>query len=112
MKLITAFIKDFKLDNVTQALNKIEGLTGMTVQEVKGHGRTRGKETHNYQEPVNDFVKKVRIDLYVQNDIVDQVVDVIQKSAHTGLMGDGKIYVQTVDKSVRISTDERGKEAI
>ncbi len=112
MKLITAFIKDFKLEDVTQALNQIEELTGMTVQEIKGHGRTRGKETHNYEEPVNDFVKKVRIDLYVQNDLTDKVVDAIQKSGHTGLMGDGKIYVQTVDEAVRISTGERGEEAV
>lgn len=112
MKLITAFIKGFKLEEVTRALNNIEGLTGMTVQEVKGHGRTRGKETHNYQEPVNDFVKKIRVDLYIQNDITDQVVNAIQKNAYTGLMGDGKIYVQTVDEAVRISTDERGIEAI
>ena len=112
MKLITAFIKDFKLEDVTQALNQIEELTGMTVQEIKGHGRTRGKETHNYEEPVNDFVKKVRIDLYVQNDLTDKVVDAIHKSGHTGLMGDGKIYVQTVDEAVRISTGERGEEAV
>jgi nitrogen regulatory protein PII len=112
MKLITAFVKDFKLDDVTDALNKIKELTGMTVQEVKGHGRTRGKETHNYEEPVNDFVKKVRIDLYVQKEIADKVVDTIQKSAHTGLMGDGKIYIQAVEQAVRVSTDERGKKAV
>jgi nitrogen regulatory protein PII len=112
MKLITAFIKDFKLDEVTQALNQIEGLTGMTVQEVKGHGRTRGKETHNYQEPVNDFVKKIRLDLFVQDEIAKQVADTIQKSAHTGLMGDGKIYVQGVEQAVRISTGEQGEKAV
>ncbi|NQY74812.1 MAG: P-II family nitrogen regulator [Candidatus Margulisbacteria bacterium] len=112
MKLITAFIKDFKLDEVTLALNEIERLAGMTVQEVRGHGRTRGKETHIYQEPVSDFVKKVRIDLYVQDDIAEQVVDTLQKSAHTGLMGDGKIYVQSVDEAVRISSNERGEKAL
>jgi len=112
MKHITAIIKQLKLSEVTQALNEIEELTGMTVQEVKGHGRTRGKETHEYQESVNDFVEKIRIDLYVLDNIVDQVVDAIQKHAHTGLMGDGKIYVSSVEQSIRISSNERGEQAI
>jgi len=112
MKHVTAIIKDFKLREVTQALNEIEGLTGMTVQDVKGHGRTRGKETHQYQEPVSDFVKKIRIDLYVPKNIVENVIDAIQTHAHTGLMGDGKIYVSPIEEAVRISSNERGEKAI
>jgi len=112
MKHVTAFIKEFKLDEVTRALNEIEALTGMTIQEVKGHGRTRGKEAHNYQEPVSDFVEKVRIDVYVLDEIVDKVVDTIQRCAHTGLIGDGKIYVVGVDEAVRISSNERGDLAV
>jgi len=112
MKHITAIIKEIKLNDVTQALNQIEGLTGMTVQEVKGHGRTRGKETHDYQESVNNFVTKIRIDIYVKNKIVDQVVDAIQQYAHTGLKGDGKIYVSSIEEAIRISSNERGEKAV
>lgn len=112
MKHITAIIKEIKLNDVTQALNQIEGLTGMTVQEVKGHGRTRGKETHDYQESVNDFVTKIRIDIYSTNKIANQVVDTIQQRAHTGLKGDGKIYVSPVEEAVRISSNERGDIAV
>ena len=112
MKHITAIIKEIKLSEVTQSLNEIEGLTGMTVQEVKGHGRTRGKETHDYQEPVNDFVTKIRIDVYATNKIANQVVDTIQQHAHTGLKGDGKIYVSSIEEAVRISSNERGKKAV
>ena len=112
MKHITAIIKELKLGAVTQALNKIEELTGMTIQEVKGHGRTRGKETHDYQEPVNDFVKKIRIDIYAIDEIANRVVDTIQQYAHTGLKGDGKIYVSPIEEAVRISSNERGRIAI
>jgi len=111
MKLVIAFIKDFKVDQVTTALNAIEGLTGMTLQTVEGHGRTRGKVIHDDQDP-HEFVKKVRIDLFVLDHLVDEVVDVIQKNAHTGLLGDGKIYVQAVEQAVRISTNERGEQAV
>ena len=112
MKHVMAIIKEIKLSEVTQALNEIEELTGMTVQEVKGHGRTRGKETHDYQEQVNDFVKKIRIDIYVINKIAKAVVATIQKHAHTGLKGDGKIYVSSIEEAVRISSDERGEAAV
>ena len=112
MKKIEAIIKPFKLDDVKDALNKI-GINGMTVNEVKGFGRQRGhKEIYRGAEYQVDFVPKVRIDVVVDSSLADQVVEAISKSANTGKIGDGKIFVFTVDEAVRIRTGETGEGAI
>lgn len=112
MKKIEAIIKPFKLDDVKDALNKI-GVNGMTINEVKGFGRQRGhKEIYRGAEYQVDFVPKVRIDVVVDSSLVDQVVEAISKSANTGKIGDGKIFVFTVDEAIRIRTGEAGEGAI
>ena len=112
MKKIEAIIKPFKLDDVKDALNKI-GINGMTINEVKGFGRQRGhKEIYRGAEYQVDFVPKVRIDVVVDSSLADQVVEAISKSANTGKIGDGKIFVFTVDEAVRIRTGEKGESAI
>ena len=112
MKKIEAIIKPFKLDDVKDALNKI-GINGMTINEVKGFGRQRGhKEIYRGAEYQVDFVPKVRIDVVVDSSLVNQVVEAISKSANTGKIGDGKIFVFTVDEAVRIRTGEKGESAI
>ena len=112
MKLITAIIKPFKLDDVRAALSEI-GVSGMTVTEVKGFGRTGGKkEVYRGSAYVVDFVPKVKIEVVVTDEIVHDVLDAIEKSAKTGRIGDGKIFIVQVDEAVRIRTGERGKEAI
>ena len=112
MKKIEAIIKPFKLDEVKDALNKI-GVNGMTINEVKGFGRQRGhKEIYRGAEYQVDFVPKVRIDVVVDSSLADQVVEAISKSANTGKIGDGKIFVFTVDEAVRIRTGETGEGAI
>jgi nitrogen regulatory protein PII len=112
MKKIEAIIKPFKLDDVKDALNKI-GVNGMTINEVKGFGRQRGhKEIYRGAEYQVDFVPKVRIDVVVDSSLADQVVEAISKSANTGKIGDGKIFVFTVDEAIRIRTGETGESAI
>jgi nitrogen regulatory protein P-II 1 len=112
MKKIEAIIKPFKLDEVKDALNKI-GVTGMTINEVKGFGRQRGhKEIYRGAEYQVDFVPKIRIDVVVDSSLSSQVVDAISKSANTGKIGDGKIFVMPVGEAVRIRTGESGKHAI
>jgi nitrogen regulatory protein PII len=112
MKKIEAIIKPFKLDDVKDALNKI-GINGMTINEVKGFGRQRGhKEIYRGAEYQVDFVPKVRIDVVVDSSLADQVVEAISKSANTGKIGDGKIFVFTVDEAIRIRTGETGEGAI
>ena len=112
MKKIEAIIKPFKLDDVKDALNKI-GINGMTINEVKGFGRQRGhKEIYRGAEYQVDFVPKVQIDVVVDSAMADQVVEAISKSANTGKIGDGKIFVFTVDEAVRIRTGETGEGAI
>ncbi len=112
MKKIEAIIKPFKLDDVKDALNKI-GVTGMTIKEVKGFGRQRGhKEIYRGAEYQVDFVPKVQIDVVVDSSLADQVVEAISRSANTGKIGDGKIFVFTVDEAVRIRTGETGEGAI
>ena len=112
MKKIEAIIKPFKLDEVKDALNKI-GVNGMTINEVKGFGRQRGhKEIYRGAEYQVDFVPKVRIDVVVDSSLADQVVEAISKSANTGKIGDGKIFVFTVDEAIRIRTGETGEGAI
>lgn len=112
MKLITAVIKPFKLDEVRSALSEL-GISGMTVTEVKGFGRQRGHtELYRGAEYVVDFVPKTRIEVGVRDELVDQVVDAIVKAAKTGKVGDGKIFVATLDEVVRIRTGETGPEAV
>jgi nitrogen regulatory protein P-II 2 len=112
MKLITAVIKPFKLDEVREGLAEI-GITGLTVTEVKGFGRQKGHtELYRGAEYIVDFLPKVKIEAVVDNAIVDNAVEAIQKNAKTGKIGDGKIWVSKLDDVIRIRTGESGKEAI
>ena len=112
MKKIEAIIKPFKLDDVKEALNKI-GITGMTVSEVKGFGRQKGhKELYRGAEYQVDFVPKMQLGIVVSADMADKVIEVIQTEAQTGKIGDGKIFVATLDEAIRIRTGESGQEAI
>ena len=112
MKLITAIVKPFKLDDVKDAL-KAAGVQGITVSEVRGFGRQGGhSETYRGAEYKIDFVPKVRLELVVDDSTVDAVVDAIRAAATTGKIGDGNIWVSPVDRIVRIRTGEEGSEAI
>jgi len=112
MKKIEAIIKPFKLDDVKNSLNDI-GVTGMTVSEVKGFGRQRGhKEIYRGAEYQVDFIPKMKIEIIVDNSLAEKVVSVITESANTGKIGDGKIFVLSVEEAVRIRTGESGKNAI
>ena len=112
MKKIEAIIKPFKLDEVKDALNGI-GIKGMTVIEVKGYGRQKGHtEIYRGAEYVVDFVPKIKLEIIVQGEQVDQVIDTILTAARTGKIGDGKIFVQPVERVVRVRTGETGNEAV
>ena len=112
MKLITAIIKPFKLDDVRAALSEL-GVSGMTVTEVKGFGRQRGHtELYRGAEYVVDFLPKVRIEIVVADALVDNAIDAIIKAARTGKIGDGKIFVTAVEQVVRIRTGETGESAV
>jgi nitrogen regulatory protein PII len=112
MKLISAVIKPFKLDEVKDAL-KAAGVAGMTVGEVRGFGRQGGHtETYRGAEYKIDFVPKVQLEIVVDDDRADLVVDTIAKSASTGKIGDGKIWVTDVDRIIRIRTGEEGNDAV
>jgi len=112
MKKIEAVIKPFKLDDVKEALNQI-GIAGITVTEAKGFGRQKGHtELYRGAEYVVDFLPKVKVDVIVSDDQKDAAVEAIQQSAHTGRIGDGKIWVSSIDEVIRIRTDERGEAAI
>ena len=112
MKLVTAVIKPFKLDDVKEALHAL-GVGGMTVSEVQGHGRQRGHtEVYRGAEYVVDFVPKVRVELVVDDGAVQQIVDAIVDAARTGQIGDGKVWTSAVEDLVRIRTGERGPEAL
>jgi len=112
MKRVEALIKPFKLDEVKEALDEL-GIKGMTVTEVKGFGRTGGKrEVYRGSAYVVDFVPKVKVELVVTDEMVLQVLEVIEKSARTGRIGDGKIFVSPIEEAVRIRTGERGDDAI
>ena len=112
MKLITAIIKPFKLDDVREALSEI-GVQGMTVTEVTGFGRQKGHtELYRGAEYVVDFLPKVKVEVVVDDGMLDQVLESITKSANTGKVGDGKIFVSSLDEVVRIRTGETGAEAI
>ena len=112
MKKIEAIIKPFKLDEVKDELNSI-GVLGVTVTEVKGYGRQKGHtELYRGAEYAVDFLPKIKIELVVDDDLVDDSVEAIKSKAHTGRIGDGKIFVSSVDEVIRIRTGEIGKEAI
>ncbi|OGT21898.1 MAG: transcriptional regulator [Gammaproteobacteria bacterium RBG_16_57_12] len=112
MKKIEAIIKPFKLDDVREALSDI-GITGMTAIEVKGFGRQKGHtELYRGAEYVVDFLPKVKIEMVVSDDKVDACIDAITAAARTGKIGDGKIFVSTVERAIRIRTGEQGDVAI
>ena len=112
MKKIEAIIKPFKLDDVREALSEI-GITGMTVTEVKGFGRQKGHtELYRGAEYVVDFLPKVKLEVVVKEDQVARCIEAITKSARTGKIGDGKIFVYSVEQVIRIRTGESGTEAI
>ncbi len=112
MKQITAIIKPFKLDEVREALAEI-GVSGLTVTEVKGFGRQKGHtELYRGAEYVVDFLPKIRIDVVLAADMVDAAIDAIVKAAHTGKIGDGKIFVTAVEQAIRIRTSESGVDAL
>ena len=112
MKLVTAIVKPFKLDEVKEAL-KGSGVQGMTVSEVQGFGRQRGHtEVYRGAEYTVSFVPKVRLEVLVDDADAMDVIDVIAKSAHTGSIGDGKVWSTPVDEVVRVRTGERGAEAL
>jgi nitrogen regulatory protein P-II 2 len=112
MKLVTAIIKPFKLDDVREALSEI-GVQGITVTEVKGFGRQKGHtELYRGAEYVVDFLPKVKLEIGVDESVLDQVVEVIAKAANTGKIGDGKIFVYDLEKAIRIRTGETGSDAL
>jgi len=112
MKLVTAIIKPFKLEEVKDALAEV-GIEGMTVTEVKGFGRQKGHtEIYRGSEYTVDFLPKVKLELALPDELVDRAIDTITKAARTGKIGDGKIFVQALTDVIRIRTGERGPEAI
>ena len=112
MKLVTAIIKPFKLDDVRQALADV-GVQGITVTEVKGFGRQKGHtELYRGAEYVVDFLPKMKLELAVAEDIVEQVIEAISNTARTGKIGDGKIFVTALEQAIRIRTGETGAQAI
>ncbi|HAD32377.1 MULTISPECIES: P-II family nitrogen regulator [unclassified Methylophaga] len=112
MKKIEAIIKPFKLDDVREALSDI-GVTGMTVSEVKGFGRQKGHtELYRGAEYVVDFLPKVKMEIVLADDQVDACIEAITKAAHTGRIGDGKIFVSPLERAIRIRTGEDGEAAI
>ncbi|OOZ43134.1 P-II family nitrogen regulator [Solemya elarraichensis gill symbiont] len=112
MKMVTAIIKPFKLDDVREALGDL-GLSGITVTEVKGFGRQKGHtELYRGAEYVVDFLPKTKIEAVVPADLIDQVIEAISTAAQTGKIGDGKIFVSSVEQVVRIRTGETGPDAI
>ena len=112
MKQITAIVKPFKLEEVREALAEV-GVTGLTVTEVKGFGRQKGHtELYRGAEYVVDFLPKVKLEIVIADDRVDGAVEAIRKAAQTGRIGDGKIFVSTVEEAIRIRTGETGADAI
>ncbi len=112
MKLVTAIVKPFKLDDVREALSEI-GVQGITVTEVKGFGRQKGHtELYRGAEYVVDFLPKVKIEIAIDDDKVDGIIEAISNAASTGKIGDGKIFVSPIEQIVRIRTGETGSEAI
>ncbi len=113
MKEIKAIIRPFKLLDVTEALQKIEGLPGVTVSEIKGFGKSRAKNAKDkivYE--LVEFIPRIKLEVVVNDEMAEEVINVIQKYSHTGNTGDGKIFVVNVEDVVKIRTNERGKEAV
>jgi nitrogen regulatory protein P-II 1 len=112
LKKVEAIIKPFKLDEVKEALNEI-GIQGITVSEVKGFGRQKGHtELYRGAEYVVDFIPKIKMEIIVSDEVVTKVVETIEQAAKTGRIGDGKIFVTSVEEVVRIRTGERGEDAL
>ena len=112
MKLVTAVIKPFKLDDVREALSEI-GVQGITVTEVKGFGRQKGHtELYRGAEYVVDFLPKVKVEVAISTDMADQVIEAITNAANTGKIGDGKIFVSALEQVIRIRTGETGSDAV
>ncbi|HEX4890026.1 MAG: P-II family nitrogen regulator [Alphaproteobacteria bacterium] len=112
MKKIEAIIKPFKLDEVKEALHEI-GLQGITVLEAKGFGRQKGHtELYRGAEYVVDFLPKVKIEIVLSDDMVERAIDAIKSAAHTGRIGDGKLFVSNIEEALRIRTGETGEEAL
>ncbi|MFK5880966.1 MAG: P-II family nitrogen regulator [Sulfurospirillum sp.] len=112
MKKIETIVKPFKLEDVKDALTELD-ITGMTVSEVKGYGRQQGhSELYRGAEYVVDFLPKIKIEIVVKEEVVEDVIEAISKSAKTGKIGDGKIFVSAIEKSVRIRTGETDEEAV
>jgi len=112
MKRVEAIIKPFKLDGVKEALSEI-GITGMTITEVKGYGRQQGhSELYRGAEYIVDFVPKIKLDLVVNDEEIDNVIQTIQESAKSGKIGDGKIFISSIKEVIRIRTGEKGSEAV
>jgi nitrogen regulatory protein PII len=113
MKEIKAYIKPHMLSKVTRALQRTEGLTGLSVTDVRGFGRGRAKGVrHRIEDDVLDYSLRMKLEILCRDEKVDEIVSLIEKTAHTGLRGDGKIYVTPVEMAVRISTGERGESAV
>jgi len=113
MKEIKAYIKPHRLTSVTEALHKIKGVTGMSVNDIKGFGRGRGKNQKD--QIIVDmiaYVPHVKLEIVCKDELVDEIVAAIEETAHTGLRGDGKIYVAAIEQAVRISTGQRGEQAV
>ena len=112
MKEIRAYIKPHKLADVTRALHKVEGLTGMSVVDVRGFGRGRAKDSpHRIVEDLVDYIPHAKVEIICRDELVEEIVSTIAKEAHTGLRGDGKIYINPVEDAIRISNGERGINA-
>ena len=112
MKYVTAFIKPHKLDEVREALQEV-GVSGLSVTEIRGFGRQKGhKEIYRGAEYKVEFVAKIKIETAVRSDLVEQVVEAVTKAAHTGTIGDGKVFVLPVENAIRIRTDETGDKAV
>jgi len=112
MKMVTAIIKPFKLDDVREALSEI-GVNGVTVTEVKGFGRQKGHtELYRGAEYVVDFLPKVKLEIAIKAEMLDRVIEVIREAANTGKIGDGKIFVSALEETIRIRTGESGPEAV
>ena len=112
MKLVTAVVKPFKLDDVRESLSDI-GMQGITVTEVKGFGRQKGHtELYRGAEYVVDFLPKVKVEVAIGSDLLDQVIEAIAKAANTGKIGDGKIFVSALEQAIRIRTGETGADAL
>jgi len=112
MKKIEAIIKPFKLDEVKEALHDV-GIKGITVTEAKGFGRQKGHtELYRGAEYVVDFLPKVKVEIVLEEGLVERAIEAIQQAAHTGRIGDGKIFVSAVDEAIRIRTGERGADAV